>query len=68
LIDRAWATVFGDQPQILVAQWRYFAARNQILDSAEWKSLNNQLQDFVRNKRSKWWEARKGLILTGGLV
>lgn len=60
-LSDAWATVFGDQPQILVAATADTSERaNQILDSADWQSLNNQLQDFVRNYSIKMVEARKG--------
>lgn len=60
-LSDAWATVFGDQPQILVGAMADNTQRaEQILNSAEWKSLNNQLQDFVRNYKIKIVEARKG--------
>ena len=60
-LSDAWATVFGDQPQILVAATVDSSERaNQILDSSDWQSLNNQLQDFVRNYSIKMVEARKG--------
>lgn len=60
-LSDAWATVFGDQPQILVAATSVSSERaNQILDSSDWQSLNNQLQDFVHNYSIKMVEARKG--------
>jgi hypothetical protein len=60
-LSDAWATVFGNQPQILVGA--VVSSDNharQILNSAEWKSLNNQLQDFVRNYSVKIVESRTG--------
>lgn len=50
----AWATVFGDQPQILVAAvLTSLEKANSILSSAEWQSLHNQLMDFVVNYEQK---------------
>lgn len=60
-LSDAWATVYGSQPQILVgAVVPSPAQARQILNSVEWKSLNNQLQDYVRNYRYKIVEARSG--------
>ncbi len=60
-LSDAWATVFGDQPQILVGATVPSANRaQQILESSEWQSLNNQLLDFVRNYTFKIVEERKG--------
>lgn len=60
-LSDAWATVFGNQPQILVGAVVSSDARaQQILNSAEWKSLNNQLQDYVRNYSIKIVESRSG--------
>lgn len=60
-LSDAWATVFGEQPQIMVSATAQNTARAlQILDSPEWKSLNNQLQDFVSNYSWKIVEARNG--------
>jgi len=60
-LSDAWATVFGNQPQILVGAVVSTDTRaRQILDSAEWKSLNNQLQDFIRNYSLKIVESRSG--------
>jgi hypothetical protein len=60
-LSDAWATVFGNQPQILVGAVvpNPLQAR-KILNSSEWKSLNNQLQDYVRNYQFKIVEARSG--------
>lgn len=60
-LSDAWATVFGEQPQILVGAVAPTDARaRQIMNSAEWKSLNNQLLDFVRNYSIKVVESRTG--------
>lgn len=60
-LSDAWATVFGEQPQILVGAVAATDLRaRQIMNSAEWKSLNNQLQDFVRNYSVKIVESRAG--------
>ncbi len=60
-LSDAWATVFGSQPQILVgAVVPNPAQARKILNSSEWKSLNNQLQDYVRNYQFKIVEARSG--------
>jgi hypothetical protein len=46
----AWATVYGKQPQILVAGILPTMQKvNQILESAGWKTLNDQLLGFVHN-------------------
>ena len=60
-LSDAWATVYGTQPQIMVgvkADSRPVALR--ILRSREWISLNNQLQDFVKNFTLKLIESRAG--------
>jgi len=50
----AWATIYGNQPQIMVsATLPSLAAVQQVLRSSEWQSLNNQLQDFVQNYTQK---------------
>ncbi|HVN55166.1 MAG TPA: hypothetical protein VMT46_12610 [Anaerolineaceae bacterium] len=60
-VSDAWATVFGSQPQIMVGAVSSSTPKvRQILRSTEWKSLNNQLQDFVRNYSQKVVEARSG--------
>jgi len=60
-LSDAWATVFGNQPQILVGAVASSGARaRQIMKSAEWKSLNNQLQDYIRNYSIKMVESRNG--------
>ncbi len=60
-LSDAWATVFGDQPQILVGAVVPNPSRaRQILRSSEWKSLTNQLLDYVRNYSYKIVPARNG--------
>ncbi len=50
----AWATVFGEQPQILVGAIVPSAQElTNIIDSSEWHSLHNQLMDFVINYEQK---------------
>jgi len=57
----AWATVYGDQPQIMVGAILPSRERvNEILETSEWLALNNQLQDFVKNYSYKIVEARGG--------
>lgn len=60
-LSDAWATVYGDQPQIQVAavlpsRLRLYA----LMKSPDWISLHNQLQDFVRNFTQKVVVARGG--------
>jgi hypothetical protein len=60
-LSDAWATVYGSQPQILVGAIIPSRGRaQQLLDSSEWRSLNNQLQDFVHNYDQKIVEATGG--------
>lgn len=60
-LSDAWATVFGPQPQILVGAVAPTQAKaRQILQSTEWKSLQNQLMDFVRNYNDKIVNVRGG--------
>jgi hypothetical protein len=60
-LSDAWATVFGQQPQIMVgAKIDSMSEAHQILGSTEWKSLNNQLKDYVRNYSIKLVEASGG--------
>lgn len=60
-LSDAWATVFGPQPQILVGAVAPSQAKaRQILQSTEWKSLQNQLMDFVRNYNDKIVNMRGG--------
>lgn len=60
-LSDAWATAYGDQPQILVgAVLPSMSKVYQILHSSEWKRLKNQLQDFVRNYSHKVVKASGG--------
>ncbi len=60
-LSDAWATVYGNQPQMLVGVVVPAAANaRRILSSNEWKSLNNQLLDFVKNYSLKVVPARGG--------
>lgn len=57
----AWATVFGDDPQILVGvSLPSLNTLQSTLDSTDWLSLQNQLQDFVQNYSQKIVEAQAG--------
>ena len=57
----AWATVFGSRPQILVGALLPSVDKAQeVMDSADWKSLHNQLQDYVINYSEKIVEAHGG--------
>lgn len=57
----AWATIYGNQPQIMVGATLPSLVRiQQVLNSAEWQSLNNQLLDFVQNYTQKVVAAEGG--------
>jgi hypothetical protein len=57
----AWATIYGNQPQIMVgATLPSLPKVQQVLGSSEWNSLHNQLQDFVQNYAQKVVEAQGG--------
>jgi hypothetical protein len=60
-LSDAWATVFGAQPQIMVgAVASTHAKAREIMDSTEWKNLQNQLLDYVRNYQDKVVDVRTG--------
>jgi hypothetical protein len=60
-LSDAWATYYGDQPQILVAAVvPTRRSAEHIMSSAEWGSLNNRLMDFVTNYTFKIVPARGG--------
>ena len=60
-LSDAWATAYGSRPQILVgAVLPSTAKAQQILRTTEWKSLHNQLQDFITNYTEKIVPAREG--------
>jgi hypothetical protein len=57
----AWATLYGTQPQIMVgATLPSLPEVQEVLSSSEWQSLNNQLQDFVKNYEQKVVESQSG--------
>lgn len=57
----AWATVYGSRPQILVgALLDSISHAQKVMNSADWKSLHNQLQDYVINYSEKIVEAHGG--------
>jgi len=57
----AWATIYGTQPQIMVAATLPSLVKvQQVMRSTEWESLSNQLQDFVQNFSQKVVEAQGG--------
>jgi hypothetical protein len=60
-LSDAWATAYGNYPQIMVgAELPTLQKAKQVMDSSEWKSLFNQLQDFVTNYTFKIVPARGG--------
>ncbi len=53
-LQDAWATVYGTHPQILVgATFPPSVNPNTIMNSSEWISLHNQLQDYIENYTQK---------------
>lgn len=55
----AWATVYGEQPQILVgATLANLNRARQMLASPEWAALYNKLMDYVQNYSQKIVPAR----------
>lgn len=57
----AWATIYGDYPQIQVAMLAPDLPNAQrILDSVEWDKLRGQLSLFVKNYSAKIITARGG--------
>jgi hypothetical protein len=57
----AWFTVFGSQPQIMVAaQMDSQDAMEKLLHTPEWSSLASRLLDYVVNFQLKIVEARSG--------
>jgi len=53
-LQDAWATVYGDHPQIQVgAVFPPNVNPNTVLDSPEWTSLHNQLLDYIDNYTQK---------------
>jgi len=57
----AWFTMYGSQPQILVAaQMNSMNALQTVLDSSDWDSLTHRLLDYVENFNFKVVQARGG--------
>lgn len=60
-LSDAWATVFGAQPQIMVGAVAPTQNKaREIMGSTEWKNLQNQLLDYVRNYQDKIVDVRTG--------
>jgi hypothetical protein len=60
-VTDAWATIFGTRPQIMVGATLPSLVRVQrVLQSDDWQSLSNQLQDYVQNYTQKVVEAQGG--------
>jgi hypothetical protein len=60
-LSDAWATAYGNRPQILIgAILPNRSKAQQLLESADWKSLNNKLQDYITNYSEKIVPARSG--------
>lgn len=60
----AWFTVFGNQPQIMVAlQSASMENMENILKSSDWNSLKNQLLDYIEDFNYKIVPARPGFQL-----
>jgi len=60
-VTDAWATIFGSRPQIMVGATLPSLIRIQrTLQSEDWKSLSNKLQDYVQNFNQKVVEAQGG--------
>jgi hypothetical protein len=60
----AWFTVFGDQPQIMVAmQSASMENMEIILKSSDWDALKNQLLDYIEDFKYKIVPARPGFQL-----
>jgi hypothetical protein len=57
----AYATMYGNQPQLLVsASMTSLTKLQQTIHSSEWQSLHNQLADFITNYNQKVVETRGG--------
>ena len=60
----AWFTMYGDQPQILAAaQSSSLSSLQRILNSPDWKTLTQQLLDYVEDFNYKVVSARTGFQL-----
>lgn len=60
----AWFTMYGNQPQILVAaQASSINSIQKILESDDWESLTHRLLNYVENFEFKVIQARSGFQL-----
>ncbi len=60
----AWYTMYGDQPQIMVAaQSSTMGSLQSILNSTDWDKLNQSLLDYVEDFDYKIVQARSGFQL-----
>jgi len=60
----AWFTMYGDQPQIMVAaQMPDMQQMQRVLDKPEWDDLIQRLLTFVENYQYKLVDARTGFQL-----
>jgi hypothetical protein len=60
----AWFTMYGEQPQILVAaQIPSINSLDRIIKSADWESLTRRLLDYVEDFKYKIVQARTGFQL-----
>jgi hypothetical protein len=60
-LSDAWATVYGNEPQIMVAAILPSPEHaEELLVSDEWVSLHNRLLDYVENYSQKLVSARGG--------
>jgi hypothetical protein len=60
----AWATVYGDQPQILVgAVISSLNRARQMISSQAWTDLNLKLMEYVHNYEQKIIPAKTGFQL-----
>lgn len=63
-LSDAWATVYGDQPQILVgAVVSSLNRARQLISSQAWTDLNLKLLEFVQNYDQKIIPAKTGFQL-----
>ncbi len=60
-LSDAWATVYGEEPQIMVTAVLPSSTNARLLLlSDEWVSLHNRLMDYVENYKQKLVTARGG--------
>jgi len=63
-LSEAWATVYGQQPQIMVGTvLPSFSKARQFLTSPDWEKLHQSLLEYVQNYTQKIVEARSGFQL-----